>query len=134
MGSADISLARANDGGLSVRLSGDWQLRGHVPSTSTVEQAIAAHPPQVTFDAAGLGKWDSSLLTFLVRILDACRAQQVTADRAGLPSGVKRLLALAEAVPENKEARRHAMRPPLLARIGTEAVRLTKEANRILEF
>src|SRR5262245_55965646 len=134
MENADISLARASDGSLRVRLSGDWQLRGRVPSTSTIEQAIAAQPPRLTFDAAGLGEWDSSLLTSLVRILDACRAQQVSADRDGLPSGVRRLLSLAEAVPEKKGARRDISRAPLLARIGTEAVRLGQETNRILEF
>jgi phospholipid/cholesterol/gamma-HCH transport system permease protein len=134
MNSADISLGRASDGSLRVQLSGDWELRGQVPSTSSVEQEISAHPPRVTFDAAGLGKWDSSLLTSLVRILDACRAQQVRADRDGLPSGVQRLLALAEAVPEKKGARRDTTRAPLLARIGAEAVRLGKEAHRILDF
>jgi phospholipid/cholesterol/gamma-HCH transport system permease protein len=131
---ADISLVHAADGSLHVRLAGDWQLRGQLPSTANVEREIAARPPRVTFEADALGKWDSSLVGSLVRILDACRAQQVTADRAGLPTGVQRLLALTEAVPEKKGARREARRAALLDRIGASTVRAASEAAGFLSF
>jgi phospholipid/cholesterol/gamma-HCH transport system permease protein len=131
---ADISSEHAADGSLRVCLVGDWQLRGQQPSTATVEREIAARPSQVTFEADGLGKWDSSLVTSLTRILDACRAQQVTADRAGLPTGVQRLLALTEAVPEKKGARREATRVAFLDRIGGATVRATEEAAGFLSF
>lgn len=131
---ADISLVHAADGSLHVRLAGDWQLRGQLPSTANVEREIAARPPRVTFEADALGKWDSSLVGSLVRILDACRTQQVTADRAGLPTGVQRLLALTEAVPEKKGARREARRAALLDRIGASTVRAASEAAGFLSF
>jgi len=131
---ADISLVHAADGSLHVRLAGDWQLRGQLPSTANVEREIAARPPRVTFEADALGTWDSSLVGSLVRILDACRAQQVTADRAGLPTGVQRLLALTEAVPEKKGARREARRAALLDRIGASTVRAASEAAGFLSF
>jgi len=131
---ADISLAHAADGSLHVRLAGDWQLRGQVPSTADVEREIAARPPQVAFETDALGKWDSSLVTSLTRILDACRTQEVTADRAGLPNGVQRLLALTEAVPEKKGARREASRAAFLDRIGGATVRAVEEATGFLSF
>jgi phospholipid/cholesterol/gamma-HCH transport system permease protein len=131
---ADISLAHATDGSLRVRLVGDWQLRGQVPSTANVEREIAARPPRLIFEADALGKWDSSLVGSLVRILDACRTQQVTADRTGLPTGVQRLLALTEAVPEKKGARREASRAALLDRIGAGTLRLVDEAAGFLSF
>jgi phospholipid/cholesterol/gamma-HCH transport system permease protein len=131
---ADISVVHAADGSLHVRLAGDWQLRGQLPSTANVEREIAARPPQVIFEADALGTWDSSLVGSLVRILDACRAQQVTADRAGLPMGVQRLLALTEAVPEKKGARREARRAALLDRIGASTVRAVSEAAGFLSF
>ena len=131
---ADISLAHAADGSLHVRLAGDWQLRGQVPSTGNVEREIAARPSRVIFEADALGKWDSSLVGTLVRILDACRTRQVTADRAGLPTGVQRLLALTEAVPEKKGARRETSRAGLLDRIGAGTLRLLDEAVGFLSF
>ena len=131
---ADISLVHAADGSLHVRLAGDWQLRGQLPSTANVEREIAARPPRVIFEADALGTWDSSLVGSLVRILDACRTQQVTADRAGLPMGVQRLLALTEAVPEKKGARREARRAAFLDRIGGATVRAASEAAGFLSF
>ena len=131
---ADISLVRAADGSLRVRLAGNWQLRGQLPSTANVEREIAARPPRVIFEADALGKWDSSLVGSLVRILNACRTQQVTADRTGLPTGVQRLLALTEAVPEKKGARRETSRASLLDRIGAGTLRLVDEAAGFLSF
>ena len=131
---ADISLVHAADGSLHVRLAGDWQLRGQLPSTANVEREIAARPPRVIFEADALGTWDSSLVGSLVRILDACRTQQVTADRAGLPMGVQRLLALTEAVPEKKGARREATRVAFLDRIGGATARAAEEAGGFLSF
>jgi len=131
---ADISLVHAADGSLRVGLVGDWQLRGQVPSTANVEREIAARPQRVILEADALGKWDSSLVGSLVRILDACRAQQVTADRTGLPTGVQRLLALTEAVPEKKGARREASRAALLDRIGAGTLRLVDEVAGFLSF
>jgi len=134
MQGADISLAHAIDGSLRIRIAGDWQLRGHLPSTASVEREIVARPSQVTFETDALGKWDSSLVTSLARILEACRAQRVTADRTGLPDGVRRLLALAEAVPEKKGARREEKGAAFLERIGTGALALADEARRFISF
>src|SRR5262249_35723426 len=96
------------------------------------KRELPARPPRVVFEAAALGKWDSSLVGSLARILNACRTQQVTADRTGLPTGVQRLLALTEAVPEKKGARREASRAALLDRIGGATVRAAEEAAGLL--
>src|SRR5262249_46400102 len=46
----------------------------------------------------------------------------VAVDRAGLPGGVQRLLALARAVPERQGARRTQQRPDLLTRVGRSSL------------
>ena len=43
-------------------------------------------------------------------------------DRAGLPAGVRRLLALAEAVPEKKGARKEAAEITFLQHVGNSAI------------
>jgi hypothetical protein len=65
-----------------------------VPSTAEAERAITSGAGPVSFEA---------------------RARGVAVDRTGLPTGVQRLLALAEAVPENQGARRAVERPGLLS-------------------
>jgi phospholipid/cholesterol/gamma-HCH transport system permease protein len=60
-------------------------------------------------------------VTFVMKLLAAAAAGGVEADRRGLPKGVGRLLALAEAVPE-KQTRRAEAAQPWLARIGRWAI------------
>jgi phospholipid/cholesterol/gamma-HCH transport system permease protein len=55
-------------------------------------------------------------------------------DRAGLPAGVKKLLALAEAVPERKGARRELTEASVLERIGTTAIGAAGSLTEMLSF
>jgi phospholipid/cholesterol/gamma-HCH transport system permease protein len=120
MAGPELSFSRADDATLVVRVAGRWHLQRAMPGTEPLEHEIEKAPPpaRLAFDASGLGSWDSSLLTFLVKVLELCARREVTADRDSLPSGVRRLLALAEAVPERAGARQGGAVPPWLARIG----------------
>ena len=133
MRDAELSVMR-RDGALCVRLAGDWQLRRLVPSTLDVERALATAPARVSFDAGELGRWDSSLITALVDICERCRMRGVSADRAGLPTGVQRLLALAEAVPEKQGARRAAPRARFLERVGIATQQVIAAGSELLAF
>ncbi len=50
---------------------------------------------RVAFDAQNLTGWESSLLTFLLTVIDSCQQVGVQVDRQGLPKGVNRLIDLA---------------------------------------
>jgi phospholipid/cholesterol/gamma-HCH transport system permease protein len=116
---ARVSLERAGDA-LVVGLAGTWQLRAHLPGTTAVEAALDAPPPPtgVRYDATAIGGWDSSVLTFLQGVEDACDERSIPVDRGGLPSGVRRLVDLARAVPEREGARVAESKVPFLARAG----------------
>ena len=55
-------------------------------------------------------------------------------DREGLPVGVQKLLALAEAVPERKGARREVTEASFLERIGTGTLGFAGSAKEMLAF
>ena len=55
-------------------------------------------------------------------------------DREGLPVGVQKLLALAEAVPERKGARREVTEAPFLERVGMGTIGLAGSAKEMLGF
>lgn len=55
-------------------------------------------------------------------------------EREGLPSGVRRLLDLAEAVPERKGARKDLIEASLLERIGTTTIGAASSAAAMLAF
>jgi len=77
----------------------------------------------VAFEAQNLIHWDSSILTFLTDLSEICRQRSINLDRAGLPVGVRRLLDLAEVVPERKGARKESEEASLLERIGATKAR-----------
>jgi phospholipid/cholesterol/gamma-HCH transport system permease protein len=64
----------------------------------------------------------------------ALAARRITLDRSGLPEGVRRLLDLAAAVPERREARREAARDSILARIGKAAIAAVESSGDSLGF
>ena len=119
-GDADLTLERMPDATLVVRLAGPWRLRGGLPPVAAVERqlAIAPTPRRVSFDARALGDWDSALLAFLTHVSALCQARGIATDRESLPAGIRRLLALAEAVPEKKDARDDRAAPAVLERVG----------------
>lgn len=136
-GSGTLSIETAGDAALVIRLSGSWSLKGGLPSVADVEQHIAsaARPVQLSFDTQGLTAWDSSLLTFLTKIMELCRQHRIAVDRSGLPSGICRLLDLAEAVPERKGARKNKTSDqPLLERIGNTTIETAGAGVETLAF
>jgi phospholipid/cholesterol/gamma-HCH transport system permease protein len=121
---------------LLVQLSGEWQIRQPMPSPADVEQLISAGPAvrRLTFDTHDLGSWDSGLLTFLRKVEARCQRHEISVDRSGLPDGIKRLLSLAEAVPERQGAGRRAAREPLFALVGKGSMAVVAELGDMLEF
>jgi phospholipid/cholesterol/gamma-HCH transport system permease protein len=131
MGS-ELGFARPDDETLEVRLAGDWLLAAARPSPQDVARELASRPAKrVRISAQGVGAWDTGLLTFVQDVLAACQARSIDVDRAGLPHGVQKLLALAEAVPERHGARRTELPSSWLARVGTGAM---ARGTRAVEF
>ena len=100
---SQVSLQRSGDA-ILIRLSGAWRLRGGMASDITVQQELerSPQPARVAFEVQNLTHWDSSILIFLTNVSELCRQHGIAMDRAGLPAGIRRLLDLAEAVPEKK--------------------------------
>ena len=121
---------------LVVRIAGEWTVGQPLPPAGEVEKELSSGPDvrRVAFDAAALGKWDSGLLTFLLKVFDRCSAAGIAVEKTGLPPGVVRLLDLATAVPERKGARRELKRDPFLARIGAGAEKAWKSNRDVFTF
>jgi phospholipid/cholesterol/gamma-HCH transport system permease protein len=103
-----------------LRLSGPWHLSRNLPSVAVLMPELQKQPvpKRVSFDTSGLTGWDSGLVSFLLELDSLCRARGITDDREGLPAGLRRLMELAEAVPEKEGARAQARQAPLLQRVG----------------
>src|SRR5262249_25778301 len=121
---------------LLVRLVGHWTIRAGAPVVTEMYQQLDASPPvrRLAFEAQELTAWDSRLLTLLREVLEASTHRQIVVDQQGLPDGIRRLLALAAAVPEREGARRGGARLSWLAGIGTVVLAAWQGAGALLGF
>ncbi|MGO9604310.1 MAG: MlaE family ABC transporter permease [Candidatus Binataceae bacterium] len=131
-----VSFSRLDSATLLVAFVGPWHLRQDVPSASVVDSQLKSSPPirRVAFDTSQLTAWDSGLITFLVKTSEFCRAGKVEQDRNGLPAGLRRLVELAEAVPENKGARPAARRATFFERLGDATIGYGLSVKEFMAF
>lgn len=91
----------SRNGEIIVQLEGDWQLDGGLPFShdKIADTRNWGTSKRLTFDAQALGKWDGSLLVFLRQLTADATKRKVEVKLDTLPDGVRKLLALADAVP-----------------------------------
>ena len=132
----ELSFSRPSENTLLIGLAGNWTMGKVIPSPEDVQKQIDSGLPvqRITFDTHELGRWDSVLITFLLKVFDQCGQRKIDADRAGLPEGVRRLLDLAAAVPEKKDARKVAVREPFLVQVGKASMEVVRQATGLTTF
>ena len=134
-GAPGVSFETVGDATLMVQLSGAWRLQGNPVSASPLQKAMeTSHIASLRFDAKTLSSWDSSILIFLTRVADLCRRRGIVTDREGLPKGIRRLLELAEIVPEQVKAKAATDRPSCLARVGASTTDSYLSLAEMLRF
>ena len=134
--SSQLSIGRASGDTLVLALAGDWHLERGLISGAALERELA-HPPmprRIAFDAAKLGQWDSSLVAFVAEVLELCHTRDLAVDPAGLPGGLRRLVELAETVPEAKDAYSTPARAPLVERVGAATIAYTDSIRGFVAF
>ena len=131
-----VRLTRADDRTLLIKLSGAWHLTRDVPSGALLRKELesVALLKGISFDTSELAKWDSGLIAFLVQTSAACRAHGIDQDRAGLPEGLRRLLELAEAVPEKKGTRSAEVKSPFFERVGKATLGYGLSIDEVMSF
>ncbi len=133
------TLVVTRDGGaLCLRLSGEWTLlaRGR-PDTSVVQAEFAQFdhlPETMRFDLAGVTKYDTALITFLLKCHDICAATKTKFDFESLPDSPRQLLVLATSVPQVEDVHKRPEQLNPLARIGRWAQGAAEETLEILQF
>ncbi|MGE4558755.1 MAG: ABC transporter permease [Desulfobulbus sp.] len=116
-----------------IELSGTWTIHSEPPDPEPILQAIASGTPTLSFASGGLTAWDTRLLIFLKPILAHAQNREVHATLDGLPPGVRSLLALAEAVPEQTGAKEPRREGPV-TRLGRNTLKLLVQWREIATF
>jgi phospholipid/cholesterol/gamma-HCH transport system permease protein len=135
-GQYELDLSQAASGLLRVQLMGSWRIADGLPSAEAVRGALGrlGQRPRVALDAARVAAWDSALVTFVLQLLALSRETGAAVDLAGLPEGLRRLVTLATAVPERKDAARTSPHLPLVPAIGTWAIGFAADFSGALRF
>jgi len=120
---------------LLVKLSGDSREQRQ-SLTGAVREALdrAKGTKVLSFESAGVIGWDSRVVAFIRKCAELCRTRNIEFRDEGLPEGVRRLLRLAQAVPERTDARHESVKPQLLQNLGERAMRGGRGALEMFTF
>ena len=131
-----IAFSRPAQDILQIKFAGSWKIGQKLPTVDEVHHNTKAgsRVRRIIFDTNELTGWDSSLLTFLIKVVDHCSKSNIAVDQQGLPQGVRGMLQLASAVPERKGARREALREPFFSRVGSASIELWQSTKDFLAF
>lgn len=129
-----VSLGAASGDELVVALRGHWRSSHQIPDFASLLAAKWDAIERLRLEDAGLGEWDSSLILFLLGLVDQAEARDVAVNTGGLPPGVRRLLDLAARTPERAGARREVLQPGFLERIGFSFIGVLGQTRSMLTF
>jgi phospholipid/cholesterol/gamma-HCH transport system permease protein len=136
MSKAALNIMDGNQGSLGISLSGDWLLDGELPGPDPVLDRLrqSPKPASLSFVTQNLGEWDTGLVKALIAIAQSAQANGVEVDDAGLPTGARRLVALAFAVEEREGARRVFRKKKFLELLGETVQSRLENGRELLTF
>jgi phospholipid/cholesterol/gamma-HCH transport system permease protein len=132
----EMDFSRPDEDTLLVRLAGNWRLEGGLPTGDAMKKQLELAPPvrRVILDGRQVKDWDTVLLAFLTKMMVYCSRKNIQVEKKLLPQGVQRLLALASAVPEQKDTGKVGGRASFLIRVGERGISFVQSANEMLGF
>jgi phospholipid/cholesterol/gamma-HCH transport system permease protein len=132
---ARLVVQRIGNDLLQIGLAGDWITQSHLPNFDPVEKGFAtAQVKALEFDTGKLGRWNSGLMTFVLKCYDSCKQNNAEFRIQTLPAGVAKLLKLSQAVPEKKDTGRGIAKPPFFQRLGSAAIVSSAGALAVVTF
>jgi phospholipid/cholesterol/gamma-HCH transport system permease protein len=119
---------------LVIELAGDFTLESPAAGREKALDALTKTVKKCTVEAGGLGKWDTAVVAVVLDIHAQCRKNNITVNMRNMPDGVKRLIALATAVPAHTATRRRGRRLSLYERVGQQTLTALQAMRAGLAF
>jgi len=120
---------------LLIKLNGDWQISAGLLSVNEVTSQLTIHPDiaQINFSVAQDLKWDSGLISFLLKLVRECAHKKIQVARQELPQEAQKLLELALKVHEKNIS---LQKPPgsFLERFGEKTFQIDESLRSGLDF
>ena len=121
---------------LYVAISGTWKIGTRLPAPEEVLNRLAADPKikNIIINSSDLQDWDSSFLAFISVITRDCQSRNIELEMQELPKGAERLLRLASAVPEQRDAGQKNTKKLFLYVVGESVVHFYTSTVEMLSF
>ena len=121
---------------LEVDIIGDWLLDSQIPDLDLIlaQFGDGTQFNQLVFSTESLGRWDSLLMTELIKLITYSEEKGISVDTKTLPSGIQGLLGLVSAVPERAGVRRQLIHISWLEIVGNSGLRLQGDVNALIVF
>jgi len=123
------------DSALSIKLNGDWLIFTKIPQVSEATSQFLTYPDikSVSFDSAGLSSWDSSLISFLYKLIKECHGRGVEVQYKNLPEGIEKIMVAALQI-TSKEIPRKAATGTFLDKIEDGFISIKQGVFILLDF
>jgi len=128
-----IETSSTGDDGMEVSFTGRWCLDQDLPSAEILKSDLRGSLKRLTFKT-DLSDWDTGFLAFLFNLIRLCAERGIKVEQDGLPKGVRHLLAMANAGPEQKITRRRRGQGNLIMRMGAATIRFFHGAPEMMHF
>lgn len=127
---------RRQQQGLEIAVSGDWLLESHLPSLDALLAQIESDKSlaELTFATEALGRWDSMLVTELIKLIDCASRNGIAVDKSTLPAAMQGLLALVYAVPERVDAHRNSQQNAWTQALAVATGKAVQHGREMLIF
>jgi phospholipid/cholesterol/gamma-HCH transport system permease protein len=118
---------------LRIQLAGKWKIGKDLPNQDIVAKELGSYPEirEIKFDTTNVTQWDSGLIVFLVEVNRLAEKKDIKVYKDDLDDGIRRLLELASAVPEQADVGK-TKKPSFW--IGTLGRRVEETARDTLKF
>lgn len=129
----NLVLEQATPGVMLVRLSGNY--REEAPNIETLREAFKASVvTSLSFESSAVNGWDSRFVAFVCNCAELCRTHDIQFRDEGLPEGVRRLLRLAQRVPERKDTHRPMGKASVLQTMGERVLKVRDGTQAMFMF
>ncbi|MES9817738.1 MAG: ABC transporter permease [Candidatus Thiodiazotropha sp.] len=136
MSDESLTISYPSESRAVLSFRGSWTLRDVRFEWQGVIQELTDHRglEAISLDTGQLVRWDSQFLSLVLHLHDYAHQRDLQLDTEGLPEGVRRLLKLAQDVPERKGARRRSPSYSWLYRIGAMTLKAWRESVLFTRF
>lgn len=117
-----------------IKISGDWLISAKRPLANDITSKILGSTNQIKFDCSEIGKFDSALICFLLKIYDFCLSKKISIDRSTIPQDARALFNLATAVNIKSNESKNYQNKNIFHEVGTHTISTIEKIKEQVAF